>query len=65
MTKDQIKKKFSDYCMSNKFGELKYWNPAAFGYADNDMECSMDKFFPQKVWEVFEKLLDAYADLKV
>ena len=45
---------FDKLCIVNKDGDCKYWKPEAFGY--KDMECSMDKFFPQ---EVKEKLLES------
>lgn len=34
--------KFDSLCIVNKFGECKYWNPSAFGYAEDDNEALTD-----------------------
>lgn len=41
--------RFDKFCVVNKFGECKYWNPVSFGYDAYDTGCSMDKFFPEKI----------------
>jgi len=59
MTNDEILKSFDEHCILTKFGECKYWNPSAFGYKDDDMECSMDKFFPEEVKKILLSALEA------
>lgn len=51
---------FSNMAQCNNNGEYKYWNPGYFGYLENDMQCSMDKMFPQEVHDSIINLLKEY-----
>jgi len=41
--------RFEKLCILNKDGDCKYWNPQAFGYAENDTQAPIDKFFPEEI----------------
>lgn len=66
----EFEEEFAKLCIVNKFGENKYWKPDAQGYSPEDMEASLDKFFPERVKEkiaifLHSALLRAYeAGLK-
>ena len=54
--------KFDELCIVNKDGSCKYWRPEAFGYAENDNEAPLDKFFPEAIKSFIN---DNFIDKKV
>ena len=52
---------FNKFCIVNKFGECKYWNPGSFGYSKDDTDFPLDKFFPENIKSfIAEKIAEAY-----
>jgi hypothetical protein len=63
MNKETIEKKFNEFCILTKDGGCKYWNPESFGYKKGDMECSMDKFFPETIKQfIFKSIQEVLED---
>lgn len=51
-------KKFNKLCILTKDGMCKYWKPEAFGYAEDDREAPLDKFFPEEIKQFIKKIIE-------
>ena len=49
MSKETMEEQFNKMCILTDDGKAKYWKPAVFGYAEDDREAPLDKFFPETV----------------
>lgn len=55
LTVKQGEEEFDKFCILNKDGKCKYWKPEAFGYAEDDREAPLNKFFPEEIKNFISK----------